>query len=337
MRLIRTNMGNLLVKVTAEVNGTSDLLQIGEVDGLKLVVASNLESTVDGLQDGHADVVQLGVVVEDKVTSGGEVGSAEVGEGVTPETELTAESLERGDGDTADVTEGHVGTGAEVGQDNLQGVHVTSEVDQTSGVGELVDVDGLQVGVLGDVEGTDSLEGDTIQAGKTSVGDGDTAGLGNTLGEVKGLQLGESSPGDGANAGEVGQAEGGESGETVQLEGVANGAQGGGAERGDVAAAGAAQSTSDGGDTVEGEVTRGALADLDITLEGGAGGVAVKVTLAGDGDGAAAATTAYIVISHCRSLLTSSRLSLVVLTGSHGGLGRSKSGEGVFDESHCLG
>lgn len=251
-----------------------------------------METTVDGLENGHADVGKVGVVVEDEIASAGEVGSAEVGERVAPEAELSAQLLEGGDRDGADVAEGHVGTTGKVGEDNLERVQVTSEVDQTSGVGQVVDVDGLQVGVLGDVESADALERDTIQAGQTGVGDLDIASLGDTLGEVERLELREGGPGDGTDAAQVGQAEGGQGGQTVQLEGVTDRGKAGGGERGEVAGAIARESTGDLVGTVDAQVTREALADLNVTGELRASGVAVGIALAGDLDGAAAATTA---------------------------------------------
>ena len=216
---------HLLVEGTGEVNSTLDGLEAGKRDGGQLIITGNGESTFDGLQVGHADVGQLGVVFEDEVTSLGQVGGGEGLELGTPEAELTGELLKRRNRHGGDVLEGHVGTGAEVGEVNLEGVVVTREADQVGSVLQVVDVDVLQVTVVLDAEGTNGLQLDTIQVGQTSVGDADIAGLGNTSVEVQGLKLGESLPVDGANGGELGEAEQGQGGETLELPLVTDGFQ----------------------------------------------------------------------------------------------------------------
>lgn len=281
---------DLLVELAAEVNGAGNGLKVGEVDLAKLVVAGNLESTVDLGELGHADVGELVVVVEDQVTGLGQVGGAEGLELVTPEAELTGQLLEGGNGDGRDVAEGHVATAGKVGELDLQRLHVSGEVDQTTGVLQVVHVDGLEGKVLGDVEGTDGLQGDTVEVGQTSVGDRDVVGLGDTLVEVEVLQLGKGSPLDGSNLVERAEAEGGESGEAVQLEGVTNGAQARGSQGAQVVGTVDGERAGDFLDTVDVEVTGDVLADLDVTLEGLAAGVLVGIALAFDRDGLAAAT-----------------------------------------------
>lgn len=193
--------------------------------------------------------------------------------------------MERRHGNAADVTEGHVGTASKVGEFDLERVHVTSEVDQTSCVGKVVDVNSLEVGVLCDVEVTNGVERDTAQTGQASVGDGDVVGLRDTGGEVKLLQLGQSSPLDTTNAAERTKAQGVESRETVQVEGVANGTQGRSRQRGKVARTVAAEATGDLLNTVQGKSIGNLFADLNVTVEGLAAVVFVGVTLAGDLDG----------------------------------------------------
>lgn len=198
--------------------------------------------------------------------------------------------MERRHGNAADVTEGHVGTAGEVGELDLERVHVTSEVDQTGGLGQVVDIDGLEVGVLGDVEVADLVEGDTVEAGQTGVGDGDVAGLGDTSSELKLLQLGKSSELDATNAAQRAEAEGVETGKTVELEGVADLTEVGGSQRGKVASASAAEATGDLLDGVQGQGVGDLLGNLDVTLEGLAAVVLVGIALAGDLDGLAVIT-----------------------------------------------
>lgn len=276
---------NLLVEFTAEINSTCDGLQLGEVDNVKLVTAGNLEATVDSLEHRHADVAELAVIVEDQVAGLGKVGSAERLELVTPEAELTLELLQRGNGNRADVTEGHVLTCAKVGEFDLKTVHVTGKVDEGSSVLQVVDVDGLQVGVLGNIEATHGLKRDTVEAAQTSVGNDNTTSFRNTLGEIQALELRQSSKFDRTNLGERGEAEGSKSGKTGQLEGVADGVQRRSREAGHVGSTIAAQSTGDLLNSIELEIARVGSGDLNITLKGAAAGVAVGIALVLDLDG----------------------------------------------------
>lgn len=198
--------------------------------------------------------------------------------------------MQRRHGNAADVTEGHIGTTAEVGKLDLQRVHVTSKVDQTGSFGQVVDVDRLEVGVLSDVKVTNLVEGDTVKAGQTSVGDGNVAGLGNTSGELKLLQLGKSLKLDAANAAQRTKVESEETSEAIELEGVADLAEVRGSQGGKVASTGATETTGDLLDVVEGQGVGDVLGDFDITLEGLARAVAVDVTLVGDLDGLAVLT-----------------------------------------------
>lgn len=274
--------GYSLVEGTAEVNGTVNTLEHGQADGGELVITGNGESTVNSLQNGHADVGQLGVVLEDQVTGLGKVGSGESLELGTPEAELTGKLLKGRQGDRGDVLEGHVGTGAEVGKIDLEGIVVTREADQVGGVHEVVDVDGLQITVVLDAEGTDSLEGNTGQISETSVGDADIAGLGDTLGERQGLELRESLPVDGANRVELSEVKQGQGGESLQVEGFADRCERAGADRADVLATGADQTTSNLLDTAERKVAAVGLVDGDITLDGGASVDRISVALGAD-------------------------------------------------------
>lgn len=274
---------NSRVELAAEVNGTSNLLQLGQVNGLQLVVTGNGESTVNLGQNGHGDVGQLGVVVEHKVTGGGQVGGRESGELSTPEAELTGELLQRGNRDAGDVAEGHVGTSAEVGELNLESIVVTGEVDQIGSVLQVVDVDLLEIAVVLNLELVDGLQGDTVQRGQTGVLDDNIAGLGDTLVEVQRLELGKGVPLDGADGGQLGESKLGQAGKTLQVESVANGSQGGGSDVGDVLTTGADDGTRDSLNTGEGEGAGVGLGDGNITVQLGAGSDTIGIGLVFDG------------------------------------------------------
>lgn len=279
----RETAGNLRVEGTAEVNSTSDRLQGRQVNGVQLVVTADDETTVDLGQHRHADVGQLGVVVEGQVSGGGQVGGGESAKVGAPEAELTLELLQGRHGDAANVAEGHVAGSAQVGEVNLKLVVVAGEADQASGVHEAVDVDRLKVGVVEDLEQTDGLQHDTIEVGETSVDDGDIAGISDTGGEDQGLELGKSLPEDGADRGECGEVELGEGGEPVQLERVADRVERGGNDASDVRTTLAGQAAGDLLDAVQGEVAREGIVDGHITAEGRAAGNGVGIALGRDG------------------------------------------------------
>lgn len=197
--------------------------------------------------------------------------------------------MERRHGNAADVTEGHVGTASKVGELDLERVQVTSEVDQTSRVGKVVDVDGLEAGVLGDVENTNGVKRDTVQAGQTSVGDVDVAGLRDTGREVKLLQSGKSTELDATDLAERAEAQGVELGETLQLEGVANGAQSRSRQREELGSVIAAEATRDLLNTIQGKSVGNIRGELNVTIDLLAAVVLVGVALAGDLDGLATA------------------------------------------------
>ena len=275
--------GSLRIEGATEVNSSSNGLELGQINVSEHVVTGNDEATLDSLENGHADVGQGGVVVEGQVGSGGQVGSRERLELSTPEAELALELLQGGHGDGADVTEGHVVGSGEVGELNLELVPVTSEVNQVSGVLQVVDVDGLQVGVVGDLELANGLEGDTVKAGEASVGDNNITSIGNTSGEGQRLESGKSLPVDRANGGEVIEAQLSEKSGLVQGEAVGDGHERGGDDAGEGSAVVTGQGTGDLLDAVEGKGTREGGLDGDITADGGAAVKGIGIGLAGDG------------------------------------------------------
>lgn len=273
---------NLRVEGTAEVNSSSNLLELGEVNLLQLVVAGNLETTVDLGQSSHADVGELLVVHKDKVTSAGQVGGDEGLEVSAVEAESTGEGLQGRNGDAADVAAGQVLAGAEVGQLNLERVVVGSEGDIAGGVLQVVDVDGLQVAVVLDVESTNGIEGNTIEGAELGVSDVNIAGLGDTGVEGEGLQGGKDGELQGADGRELGEVQVGESGQADQLEGTGDLGDGVGSERGHLSDVVDSQVTLDLLDAGEAQFTGEVGGDGDITLDSGARGDSISVALGGD-------------------------------------------------------
>lgn len=281
---IGTGVWHLRVKGTAEVDGTGDGGQLGQVNVRQLVVTADNETTVNLLESGDADVGQLGVVVKGQIGSGGQVGSGESLELSTPEAELALELLQRGHGHGADVAEGHVVSSAEIGKVNLELVPVTSEVDQVGGVLQVVDVDLLHVGVVGDLELADGLQGDTVEVLETSVGDQDITSFRNTALEVQGLKGGEGLPVDLTDGSELSKAQLGEAGALLQGETVADRRDFGGDDASKLSSVLGSDATGDLLDAVDGEVTTKGRVDLHVTAEGGAAGKGIGVALGLDGN-----------------------------------------------------
>lgn len=281
---------NLLVESTGEVDGTGDGFELREVDRAELVVASDQETTVDSLQNGKAEVVEVRVVLENKVTSLGKVGSRKRRELVTPETQLTLKLLERGKRDGADVTDGQVRTRGQVGKQDFEILVVTSEVDQVGGVLEVVHVNLLEVGVVGDDELADSVERDSVQGSQASVDNLNVICLGDTLVEAEVLEHGKSLEVDRTDLCELRELEAGESHNTLEVEGVIDGGKFRSRELSNVFAAVAGQSTLDSLDTVDGDGATEAGVQLDVTVESLAAAVTIEVALTLDGDGLAGTT-----------------------------------------------
>lgn len=273
---------NSRVELAAEVNSSSDTLKLGEVDLLELVVTGNLETTVDLLKAGHGDVGQLLVVHEDKVTSAGQVGGNEALKVSAVETEGAGQLLEGGNGDAADVTASQVLAIAEVGEFNLESVVVGSEGDVTSGVLQVVDVDGLEVTVVLNVESTDGLEGDTVQGAQLGVIDVDITSGGDTGVEAERLESGQNLEVQGAHGVQLGESQVGEGGQTGQLEGTGDLGDGVGGEGGELGSVVDSQVTIDLLDTGERQGAGEVRGDGDVTLDSGARVEAIGITLGFD-------------------------------------------------------
>lgn len=274
-----TVKGNSRVEFAAEVNGTGDGLQLGQQNGAQLVVAGDDETTVDLSQGGHADVGEASVAVEGQVSGSGQVGSGELSEVGRPETELTGELLQGRNGDGLDVADGQVLGGAQVGEFNLELLAVTGEVDEVGSVGQVVDVDGLQVRVVLNVEGANRLQRDTVQSAQAGVDDGDITNVGDTVGEAEVLETSESFPVDHTDGGELGEFQSGKDGGLDEPEVVADRLKGRGNDAGEVGGIVGSDAALDLLDTIQVKGTGEGFVDLDITVDSGAAGKAVGIAL----------------------------------------------------------
>ena len=333
---------NLLAEAATEVNSTGQLGERGQVNDIQLVVTGNGETTVDGLEVGDGDVGQLGVVVEDHVTASLQLGGVEGLELGTPEAELTVQVLQRGHGDGADVTEGQTLGVGQVGQRDFDGVTVERQVDDTGGVDELVQVGGLQVSVGLDVELADHLKADTVKRGQTGVGDGNIAGLVDTLLEGKAAEGGQGVELDLADRGELGEAQFTQDSQVVEGEVAANGAErvtGDGAER---RGAVAHNVTGDLLDAIEGKALGVRALDGQGTVDGLARLEVIGIALGFDG-GVTAVTLGEDEVGGCQcrqQILERKHCNSGIATARQPRTGKSrKSGEsresGVVDQE-CI-
>lgn len=275
---------------TREVNSTADSLEASEaIDDLECGVVGNLESTAELGKHREGDVGEIRVVIEDEtLASGGQVGSRESLEGVGVETKGTVDRLERWHLNGADVAESSVQGEDQVGEANLEISVVGREADGASSVGNGIDVNGGQVGVVVDVHVANGLERDTGKRLELSVGDGNLVGLLDASSEVETLKSREGSPSDSGDACQGIELKVGQDGEAVEREGTANGVQRRRAEGGQVGSTVDSQVTGDLSNAVQGERAGNGLIDNNIAGPGVARSEGGSGSGAGDGGGAGA-------------------------------------------------
>lgn len=257
---------NILLELSGNVESTSDELEAGETfDILEGRVVGKLQATLDGLKFWHGDVHDHGVASEDKVTSGSEVGSADVHEEVGVETEETIHLVKGRQRGITDVAEGHVVSTLEVGEFDGKALVVGSEVQVASNVGHLVDVNFHQVRVVGDHEVADSLKIETLEGGEIGVGDEDRGSLGNGAGESKGLELWQSFQREGLDLGQRTQIKGSQGCAGAEAEGITNAVQIGSRKLSDAGVLGL-ERAGNLLDTSEGDGGFDNLADDDVSV-----------------------------------------------------------------------
>ena len=224
----REGLQNLLAEVTTKLDGTTDISQLGEAsDLLEGGVVDNRQTTTNGGDGREGDVGKISVVDERNVTRRGlgHVGGREALEVVGVESGGSIDNLERGGGELGDVGNGHVGDPDEVGERHAESLTVGLDVEVGGQVLEL----GLELGqttVVVDVHGANGLQVNTIQVLEESVRDSDTLSRADTGGEGELVQSGQRLPLDGANARQVGEAQGGQESHVGEREGSGDGGQG---------------------------------------------------------------------------------------------------------------
>lgn len=273
---------HLLGVVSSKVNGTLDLGKLREGDGVKLVVVGDGKTTSEAAELRQVDLGQVGVVIKVQIGTGGQVGGREVGNVVAEKTQLTGQVSQRWDGDGAGVAEGQVLGGDQVGELNAQLVVIGRNNQGTSDVLDVVDVDGGQGGVGSQIEVTDGGELDTSQGGQTSIGDADTAGLVDTLGEGQSLQVWKRFPVDGTDRGELREVECGQQNNAGQTELIADGIQVGSSNAGNVGGTISDQTAGNLLDTVECNAIGSLGQDGDVAFDGLTAGECVGIGLGGN-------------------------------------------------------
>lgn len=206
--------------------------QFWEVDSIKSGVVGNLESTSNSLEHRDGDVGEGWVSNESQstlsvgsVTDGCQVWCVEAGEVVLVETEGSVNNGQRWNADTGNVTEGHVGGPDQVREANIQALSVGIDVEKSGDITNL-SAEGLEAVVVVDVQGVNGVQVDTIEGAQESVGDGNTLGSLNGIGESERWESWKSSPVDGSNLGEVGELKGGQESQVAQSESVIDSGEG---------------------------------------------------------------------------------------------------------------
>lgn len=281
---------HLLGVGTGQVDSTSHGGQLGEVNGQQVIVVRDSKTTADGFEQGQGNAVEIGVGFDVQIGASGQVGSREVGNVVSEQTQFTSEVDQRWNRDSTGVTEGHVRGRSEVGEHDLELVAVGRDCQSTSDVLDVVHVDRGQSSVGGQVEVTNGLELDTLQRSQPSVGDADTAGIVNACGEGEGLQVGQSLEDDRANRGEFGERERGQQNDVLQVEVIGNGGEIRSRDRRKVGHTVGDQATREGLNAIECKIIGDRGVNVDIALNSRAGGEGIGIRLRGNVGGRARST-----------------------------------------------
>lgn len=206
-------------KVAAHVESTTDALELGETLNLdELGVVGDLQVVGDLGELRERDVGQVLVCYEsDGLTNGGQVRRSEGLETVVVETERTVEGLERGNGDGTAEAEGQVASPDQVGELNLDGLVVVGQGKRLGDVAQLHG-DGVDVAVVGNEDGLDLLNVDTLEGAESSVLNIDGLGRRDLGSKANVLEVGQGVPRDRVNGLELGEVDGVERGEAVKVQ-----------------------------------------------------------------------------------------------------------------------
>jgi hypothetical protein len=282
---------NLRGEVAAHVPTTTDALKASKaLNFAELGVVGDLQVVGDFGQHGEGNVGEVVVGNDGEgLTDRRQVGRSEHLETVVVETERAVQGLQRRDRDGATETEGEVTSPDEVRKFDLDVLVVVGQGERLGDVAQL-HLDGVNVAVVGNEDGLDLLDVDTLERTESRVLDIDLLGGVDLSVKANVLEVGQGTPLDGVDVLELGEAEGVEIRQaleahlSVQLLQVAS------AELLHLAVVGCDQVTNDLLDTADGDVVGRAGRDGDVTREGGAagepGGVAGVLDGGGRGDAA---------------------------------------------------
>ena len=214
----------LLAENTTNSNTTKDRLQLGETSQIReLGIVRDGQITGDLRQGREGEVSEGSVVRESQaVCNRGQVVGREAGHHRVDDEAETTDRLQRRNRQSLDLTKlGDIGEfqlvhgdghGRTIGQED----EAIRSIDQ-------IRVQLEQLRVVGDLEGANSGNVETIQAAQASVGDGDVVGLGNARGaKSHGVQLRELLEVDLANGLQVLQLEVAQEVQPLQLKLAAN-------------------------------------------------------------------------------------------------------------------
>lgn len=244
-----------------------DLGELREADVGNLLVGNNGKSLADS----------------------GKVGGGEGLETVVVETKRSVEGLKGGHFDGTNKTEGHVSGPDEVGQGDGKGLVVIGKGQRVRDVTKL-HVDFVDVTVVGDEDGLDLLDVDTLEGADSSVLDVDLVGLGDLGGEANGLEVRKSVPLDALDTLELGEVEAIQAGKTAQGHGAGDLLDAIGADALDVGIVHDGQVAAELLDAVERNVLGSAGSNGDGSGEGLASGKSGGIASVLNGGGAGGRT-----------------------------------------------
>ena len=274
----RRKREDIPIERTTEIKTATNVVQIRKRDIAQIRVAGNRNPTLHILKRRQIHGSHGGVADDTDVLGVGEVGSAEVEEGIVVQSQQTVQPLQRRDREFTDVPRGDVAGLQQVGELDVQRFLVADERDGTGGVGEGRDVDAVDVLVLGDLEGAGRLEGDAVDGRQGGVGDVDLVGLGDALGETELLQDRQRDEVEPADGSEAVERQAPQLGQTLQVEDAADGAELIGGEGSDRAIEGG-QVAGDLLDAVDGQITRCFGDDINRPIQSLTTGQLVQITL----------------------------------------------------------
>lgn len=276
---------DLLGHVTTDIKGSTDALQLRDLNLLESRVVGDLQVLADLSKERERQVAHL--VVADNGKSLGnlcQVGCGERLKTAGVDTERAVELCEGGEGDGSDGTEGQVGGPDEVGQLNLNLLVVVGKVKRVGDVAQL-HLDLVDVRVVGNLDGIGHDDVDALEGAHTGVLNGDLLGRLDGCGEANVLQDGQSVPLDGADVLQDGEVDAAQGSQAVEVHLARDVNKVAGSDTLDVRVCWRNQVAGQVLDAANGDILGGASCNGDAAGEGRAGGHGGNVALVLDGGG----------------------------------------------------